>query len=239
MCACVCELPVYSRWPSKSTVPSSGRSSPASVYSKVVLPAPEAPTRKTASLRCTSIEMPRNTSIRRGPMRNERRRSCATNCGAPFFIARTLPRQFKPGNQARDVLAHAAGSNSMLKMAARPHWFLASPAERPLHLFRPPLINKSKRSQRRPIDRASHRQVILHLVILNRRSRYRTEHTIDSFTEVSELLQRILHVGDDLVWWQTVITVDGPIVSVVGIVGIVAVSRIPVTQVPRVKPAAD
>src|SRR4029077_19501554 len=104
---------------------------------------------------------------------------------------------------------------------------------------RQPLINKSKRSQRRPIDRASHRQVILPLVILNRRARYRTENTIDSFTEVSELLQRVLHVGDDLVGRQTIIPIDWSIVSVVRIVGIVAVSWVPISQVPRIKSAAD
>src|SRR5207248_310071 len=101
------------------------------------------------------------------------------------------------------------------------------------------LIDKSKRNQRRSIDRARHRQVILHLVILNRRSRYRAEHAINCFTEISELLQCVLHVGDNLVRWQTIITIGRPIVSVVRIIRIVTVSRIPISQVPRVKAAAD
>jgi hypothetical protein len=49
-------------------------------------------------------------------MRNERRKSRATNCGLPFSIAGTLSRQFKPGNQAKTSLrmrrrwiGHSAG----------------------------------------------------------------------------------------------------------------------------------
>src|SRR5438477_1193852 len=244
MCACVCELPVYSRRPSKSTVPSSGRSSPANVYSKVVFPAPEAPTRKTASLRRTSIEMPRNTSIRRGPIRNERRKSRATKCGVPFSIAPTLSLYF--GRAIEREISYAGGSSNraspartaMLNMAAG-HICLSIARRSGRSTLVVVLIYKPERNQQWPVDRPRHRQVILYLVILNRRPRYRTEHAINCFTEVSELLQRVLHIGDDLVRRQTVITVDRPIVSVVRIVGIVAVSRIPITQVPRVKPAAD
>src|SRR5438067_1290936 len=247
MCACACELPVQSRCPSNSAVPSSGRSSPASVYSKVVLPAPEAPTRKTASLRCTSIEMPRNTSIRRGPMRNERRRSRATNCGAPFSISRTLSRQFKPGNQAKTSLrmrrrwieqSCQSGLDLDLKHGGEAA-FIFSIARGAADPPPPALIDKSKRNQRRPIDRASHIQPVIELIICNRLLSYRSEHAINRLSEIAELLQRVLHVGDDLVRRQTIIPIDRPIVCIVRIIGIVAVSGIPIPQVPRVKPAAD
>src|SRR5205823_4773711 len=112
------------------------------------------------------------------------------------------------------------------------------PTERPIHL--PPLlIDKPKRNQRRSIDRAGDRQAVVQLIICNRLSRYRSEHAIDRLGEVAELLQLVLHVGDDLVRRQTIIAVDRAVVSVVRIIRIVSVSRIPVSKVPSVKAAAD
>src|SRR5207237_6127906 len=191
--------------------------------------------------------MPRNTSIRRGPMRNERRRSRATNCGAPFSIARTLSRQFEPGNQAKTSLrmrrrwieqSCQSGSDLDVKLGGQTA-FVFSIARGAADPPPPPLIDKSKRGQRRPIDRASDIQPIVELIICNRLLRYRSEHAINRLSEIAELLQPVLPVCDDLVGRETIIPIDRPIVIIVRIIGIVAVSRIPIPQVPRVKPAAD
>ena len=74
------------------------------------------------------------------------------------------------------------------------------------------LIDKAKRNQRRPIDRASHIQPVIELIICNRLLCYRSEHAINRLREIAELLQRVLHVGDDLVRRQTIIPIDRPIV---------------------------
>src|SRR6476660_6415208 len=101
------------------------------------------------------------------------------------------------------------------------------------------LIDKSKCNQRRPIDRASDIQPVIELIICNRLLSYRSEHAINRLSEIAELLQRVLHVGDDLVRRETIIPIDRPIVRIVRIIGIVTVSWIPISQVPGVKPAAD
>src|SRR5437764_15154187 len=101
------------------------------------------------------------------------------------------------------------------------------------------LIDKAKRNQRRSIDRAGHRQSVIDLIILNRLPRYPAQHAINRFAVITELLQRVLHIGDDLVRRQTIIPIDRPIVSVVRIIGIVTVSWIPISQVPRVEAAAE
>src|SRR6476620_10744075 len=97
-----------------------------------------------------------------------------------------------------------------------------------------PLPNKPERNQQWPVDRARHRQVILYLVILNCRLRHRPEHAINRFAEITELLQRVLHIGNDLVRRQTIVAVNRPVVGIIRIIGIVTESRIPITEVPRI-----
>src|SRR5512132_2196087 len=102
-----------------------------------------------------------------------------------------------------------------------------------------PLPNKPERNQQWPVDGARHRQVILYLVILNCRLRHRPEHAINRFAEITKLLQRVLHVGNDLVRRQTIIPVGRSIIRVVRIVIVVTPSRIPIAEVPRIKSAAN
>ena len=64
------------------TVPESGLSKPARVYKRVLLPAPEAPRRKSFSLRFISRLSPLKTETSAEPIENERLRDTALSIKA-------------------------------------------------------------------------------------------------------------------------------------------------------------
>src|ERR1051326_3422146 len=70
------------------------------------------------------------------------------------------------------------------------------------------------------------------LVVGNRGAGQRPHDSIDGIVVVAELLQRALHIRDDLIGRESVITIDRLIVGVIVIVGIVAPGWIPPTVPP-------
>src|SRR5207245_9955066 len=103
-----------------------------------------------------------------------------------FSIARTLSRQFEPGNQAKTSLrmrrrwieqSRQSGSDLDVKLGGETA-FVFSIARGAADPPPPPLIAKSKRGHSRPSHRASDIQPIVALKFCNRLLRYRSEHAI-------------------------------------------------------------
>src|SRR5207249_10227267 len=70
------------------------------------------------------------------------------------------------------------------------------------------LLGHSQRGKRRLVNRRGRVQIVVTLIISQRRARERSKQTIHFPLIISLVLQRRLNVGDHLVWWQVVVSID-------------------------------
>src|SRR5205823_704698 len=82
-------------------------------------------------------------------------------------------------------------------------------------------------------------QFVVLLVSGNGAASVNSQRTVDVACVVAELLERVLHVDDDLVRQQIAIGVNRSVVIVALVVGIVSPRRIPISGVPIIVSASD
>src|SRR5256885_10234498 len=159
--------------------------------------------------------MPRSTSIRREPMRNDRRRSRATSCGSAMARQHSLNRggaQSKEKKPSRNC-GTASGYD----------WRLV----------------KAQGLQRRPVNCGRHGQTAVALEVRKRRARVRSDQPVHLIIIITLLLERRLNVGNHLAGIEIVVAVDRLVVGVGAVVRIVAVGRIPITVIPKIVAAGE
>src|SRR5438552_4966198 len=138
---------------------------------------------KMISPGATSIEMLRNTSIRREPIRNDWNKSRAINCGCTHNYSAKI-----------DIVQHR--HLDLFLFAFRtlkpPRNFRGGLSEFKVSL------HHSERFQGRLVHRARWLNTLGGLILRQRRARLWSENTVDFALVITLLLQRRLHIGYNL-----------------------------------------
>src|SRR5205085_3358454 len=174
------------------------------------------PQRKTASPKASSIEIPRNTSIRRDPIRKERRRSRATSCDSAMAaeaFAESALRATQRKSRPTESRRAAPGYNGCL--------------------------GDTETLQSRPVNGRCYGQAAIALEIRERRTRPRSEQTVDGIIIITLFLERGLDVGYYLARREIVVTIDRLVVGIGTVVRIIAVGGVPIAVVPIIITAAE
>src|SRR5438128_10705630 len=138
---------------------------------------------KMISPGATSIEMPRKTSIRREPIRNDWNKSRAISCGCTHHYSAKI-----------DIVQHRH-----LDL-----FHFVSRTKNRRGIFRGGLsefkvsLHHSERFQSRLVHRARWLKTLSGLILRQRRARLWSEHTVDFALIVTLFLKCGLHVGYDL-----------------------------------------
>src|SRR5437899_3461179 len=119
------------------------------------------------------------------------------------------------------------------------HTYRTDPRIKPVNrsLYVP--FNQSQRAHGRFVYDTRGIQSVVLLVSGQGAASVNSQRTVDVSGIVAELLERVLHVHDDLVRQQIAIGVNRSVVIVALIIGIVSPSRIPISRVLIIVPASD